>query len=213
MYANFTVNKGKRVNLMIIFKFIGILLLGYCLGNISPSYLAGKWFRKIDIREHGSGNAGATNVIRVLGWRFGVPVFLLDMLKGFGAAVLGSTLGGELGAALAAIGVVIGHDFPVFLNFRGGKGIASTTGIFLFLFPVPALIAVLLFVLLVWATRMVSVGSLGFVTCMLIYTLASGQHAILVSLAAGLMIFAYYRHAANIGRILRGEENRLSLIK
>jgi acyl phosphate:glycerol-3-phosphate acyltransferase len=198
---------------MIILKFIGILLLGYFLGNISPSYLAGKWFRKIDIREHGSGNAGATNVIRVLGWRFGVPVFLLDMLKGFGAAALGSALGGEIGAALAAIGVVIGHDFPVFLNFRGGKGIASTTGIFLFLFPVPALISVLLFVLLVWATRMVSVGSLGFVTCMLIYTLASGQHAILVSLAAGLMIFAYYRHAANIGRILRGEENRLSLIK
>lgn len=198
---------------MIIFKLIGILLMGYFLGNISPSYLSGKWFRNLDIREHGSGNAGATNVIRVLGWRFGVPVFLLDMLKGFGAAAIGSALGGEVGAALAAFGVVIGHDFPVFLNFRGGKGIASTTGIFLFLFPVPALISVLLFVLLVWATRMVSVGSLGFVTCMLIYTLASAQPAALVSLAAVLMVFAYYRHAANIGRILRGEENRLTLIK
>ena len=201
------------MNLMIILKFIGILLLGYFLGNVSPSYLAGKWFRKIDIREHGSGNAGATNVIRVLGWRFGVPVFLLDMLKGYGAAAIGASLGGEVGAALAAFGVVIGHDFPVFLNFRGGKGIASTTGIFLFLFPVPALISVLLFVLLVLATRMVSVGSLGFVTCMLVYALASGQPAALVSLAAALMVFAYYRHAANIGRILRGEENRLSLIK
>jgi glycerol-3-phosphate acyltransferase PlsY len=198
---------------MMIIKFIGILLMGYFLGNVMPSYLAGKWFRNIDIREHGSGNAGATNALRVMGWRFGVPVFILDLLKGFGAAALGAWLGGELGAVLASIGVVIGHDFPVFLNFRGGKGIASTTGIFLFLFPVPALIAVVLFILLVWATRMVSVGSLGFVTCMLIYTLASGQPALLVTLAAGLMVFAYYRHAANIQRILRGEENKLSLVK
>ena len=198
---------------MFVLKMIALLLMGYFIGNISPSYLCGRIFGKFDIRERGSGNAGATNVLRVMGWKFGVPVFLLDCLKGVAGVALGLWLGGEAGAALAAFGIVLGHDFPVFLKFRGGKGIASTTGIFLYLFPVPALIAVVVFVVIVLVTRWVSLGSLGFVVCMLVYTLVTAQPAAYVALAVFLTVFAFYRHATNIQRILRGEENRLTLVK
>lgn len=196
---------------MTILTSLGILIAGYLIGNISFAYYAGRVFAGFDIREKGSGNAGATNVIRVLGWKIGIGVFVLDALKGLAAAAIGLALGGEVGAMLAAFGVVLGHDFPVFLNFRGGKGIASTTGIFLFLFPLPALGAVLLFILIVLVSRWVSLGSLVFVSCVLVYVLATGQPAPYAVLAAGLTLFAFMRHSANIQRLLRGEENRLSL--
>lgn len=196
---------------MTILTSLGLLIAGYLIGNISFAYYAGRIFGGFDIREKGSGNAGATNVIRVLGWKIGIGVFVLDALKGLAAAAIGLVLGGEVGAMLAAFGVVLGHDFPVFLNFRGGKGIASTTGIFLFLFPLPALGAVLLFVLIVLVSRWVSLGSLVFVSCVLAYVLVSGQPTAYAVLAAGLTLFAFLRHSANIQRLLRGEENRLSL--
>ncbi len=196
---------------MTILTSLGLLIAGYLIGNISFAYYAGRIFGGFDIREKGSGNAGATNVIRVLGWKIGIGVFVLDALKGLAAAAIGLALGGEVGAMLAAFGVVLGHDFPVFLNFRGGKGIASTTGIFLFLFPLPALGAVLLFILIVLVSRWVSLGSLVFVSCVLAYVLVSGQPTAYSVLAAGLTLFAFLRHSANIQRLLRGEENRLSL--
>lgn len=196
---------------MTILTSLGLLIAGYLIGNISFAYYAGRIFGGFDIREKGSGNAGATNVIRVLGWKIGIGVFVLDALKGLAATAIGLALGGEVGAMLAAFGVVLGHDFPVFLNFRGGKGIASTTGIFLFLFPLPALGAVLLFILIVLVSRWVSLGSLVFVSCVLAYVLVSGQPTAYAVLAAGLTLFAFLRHSANIQRLLRGEENRLSL--
>lgn len=189
----------------------GSFLTGYLLGNISPAYLVGRWFAKLDIREFGSGNAGTTNVIRVLGWKYGIPVFILDALKGLAAAALGSALGGIWGAALAAIGVVIGHDLPIFLNFRGGKGIASTAGIFVFLFPLPALIGIALFLLLVLTTRMVSAGSLAFVSSFFLFTVLTGQAVPWVILSASLALFAIIRHLENIERILAGKENTISL--
>lgn len=196
---------------MTILTSLGSLITGYLIGNISFAYYSGRIFGGFDIRERGSGNAGATNVIRVLGWKIGIGVFVLDALKGLAAVALGGALGGEVGITLAAFGVILGHDFPVFLNFRGGKGIASTTGIFLYLFPLPAVGAILLFVFIVLLTRWVSLGSLVFVSSMLVYVLISGQPAAYAALAIGLVVFAFLRHSANIQRILRGEENRLSL--
>jgi glycerol-3-phosphate acyltransferase PlsY len=196
---------------MTILKLFAIFLAAYLIGNFSPAYLIGKIVGKFDIREKGSGNAGTTNVIRLLGWRYGALVFFLDSVKGLAAVGLGFWLGAELGVVSAAFGVVIGHDFPVLLNFHGGKGIASTTGIFLFLFPVPTLVAILVFVAVVLATRMVSAGSLVFVVCMTGYMLISHQSLVLLILGAGLTIFAFVRHIENIRRILHGKENKLSL--
>jgi glycerol-3-phosphate acyltransferase PlsY len=196
---------------MTVLKLIALFLSGYLIGNFSPAYLCGKIVGKFDIRKQGSGNAGTTNVIRLLGWRYGALVFFLDSVKGLAAAVFGFWLGAELGVMAAAFGVVLGHDFPVFLNFRGGKGIASTIGIFLFLFPVPTLMTMLVFVAVVLATRLVSVGSLVFVVCMTGYILLSHQPIALLILGVGLTLFAFARHIENIQRILRGEENKLSL--
>jgi len=192
------------------FKLLGIFILAYALGNFSPAYLCGRLFGGFDIRERGSGNAGATNVIRELGWRYGVLVFVLDALKGIAAVALGNWLAGDPGIAAAVFGVVIGHDFPVVLNFRGGKGVAATVGIMLSLFPVSTLIALALFILVVMLTHMVSLGSLTFVTGMAVFTLVSDQPVALAIAAVGVAVFAILRHRANIKRILNGTENTLS---
>jgi acyl phosphate:glycerol-3-phosphate acyltransferase len=189
---------------------LAVFLIGYLLGNISPAYLFGRWFGKLDIRECGSGNAGTTNVIRVMGWKYGVPVFILDAGKGLAAAAIGLALGGMWGATAGAIGVVVGHDLPVFLNFRGGKGIASTSGIFFFLFPVPAMIGLLCFFLLVLATRMVSAGSLVFAISFFLFTILSGQAVAWLILSSSLALFSIIRHVENIRRILEGRENKIS---
>jgi len=195
---------------MMVIKIIGIFILAYVLGNLSPAYIVGKVAGGIDIREHGSGNAGATNVLRLLGWRYGALVFILDVLKGLAAVGAGYWLGGTSGMTAAAFGVVLGHDFPAVLNFRGGKGIAATTGILLNLFPVPTLIGILVFVVVVLLTKMVSLGSLVFVISMAVYTLISGQPTAMVAVAVGLAVFAVVQHRANIQRILAGAENKIS---
>lgn len=198
---------------MNLLQLIVILLMGYAIGNFSPAYLVGRLVGNFDIRERGSGNAGATNVLRLVGWRYGALVFILDLLKGLISSSIGFHLAGYAGLAAASIGVILGHDFPALLNFRGGKGIASTTGIFLSLFPLPTLAAILVFVLVVLVTRMVSVGSLVFVLSMTAYTLVTKQPITLIVLAIWVAVFAIGRHGENIKRILRGAENKLSFGK
>ncbi len=201
------------MHFMNIVQLTATLLMGYLIGNISPAYLLGRSVGNFDIRERGSGNAGATNVMRLIGWRYGALVFILDMLKGLLSSSLGFWLAGYPGLAAAAFGVILGHDFPALLNFRGGKGIASTTGIFLSLFPLPTLAAILLFALVVLQTRMVSVGSLVFVLAMTAYTLITNQPLVLGVLAVAVAVFALLRHKENIKRILNGVENKITLGK
>lgn len=198
---------------MTFIQIIGVFTLGYALGNFSPAYLVGRLAGGFDIREQGSGNAGATNVMRTLGWRYGALVFVLDALKGAAAAAAGYWLGGDVGLAAAGIGVVLGHDFPAVLNFRGGKGIAATTGILLSLLPLPTLAGILVFVLVVLGTRMVSLGSLVFVSGMAAYALLSQQPVALIVIAVAAAVFAILRHRENIQRILTGVENRISFQK
>ena len=189
------------------------LLLGYALGNFSPAYLLGRWIGGFDIREQGSGNAGATNVMRTLGWRYGVLVFTLDIIKGAAAAALGFWLAGNFGLAAAGVGVVLGHDYPAALGFRGGKGIAATTGVLLSLIPIPTLVGILVFVLIILGTRMVSVASLTFVSGMAVYTILTNQPLYLIALAVIAAIFAIVRHKDNIRRVLAGVENKISFQK
>jgi glycerol-3-phosphate acyltransferase PlsY len=190
---------------------IAFLVLSYLLGAIPSSYVMGRLARGIDLREEGSGNLGATNAFRVLGWRLAVPVLIVDLLKGwvpafFFAGWAGVGPGWALVFGAAAI---IGHVFSIYMRFRGGKGVATSGGVFIALAPLAALIAVIAWGLVVAMTRIVSLASLtaAFVIPIVI-GLTAGTGA-LFWLSIGLMVFVVYAHRANLRRLLRGEENRI----
>ncbi|MDP8232337.1 MAG: glycerol-3-phosphate 1-O-acyltransferase PlsY [Candidatus Zophobacter franzmannii] len=198
--------------------------IAYFLGSIPFSYLAGK-LRGIDIREHGSGNAGATNTLRVLGTGLGVVVMLLDMLKGALAVIVAKLLVPESSGmmyelTIVSIGVIaiVGHIFPVFLKFKGGKGVATTAGVFLSLAPLSIIIAILVFFIIVLLTRYVSLGSiLAGLTAfgiVLYQNIKSDFGSLPTLILLGLMVlFIIIRHKSNIDRLLKGTENRISFSK
>lgn len=186
------------------------IILGYLLGSISFSYLVGKYKAGIDIREYGSGNAGATNTLRVLGKKSAAIVFLADGLKGAVAVLLGFLLtGSDYGMALAGLGAIIGHNWPVFFGFRGGKGVATTIGVIVCVAFLPAIYAGILAILLLLLTRIVSLASLTFVTLLPFSILLTGYDLAYFWMAIGMAVLSYWRHRANIKRILKGTESRL----
>ncbi|MBU7315901.1 glycerol-3-phosphate 1-O-acyltransferase PlsY [Paenibacillus oleatilyticus] len=191
------------------------LLIGYLLGSISFSYLAGKVLKGIDIREHGSGNAGATNTLRVLGKGPGIAVLLLDVLKGVAAVWVGTWLSGgdPLFEVLAGISVIVGHNWPVFFGFRGGKGIATTIGVMATLAFLPALIAGIVAIVSIAITRYVSLGSLLFTALLpiLIWFMVDSREIFALSLL--LFVFAWVKHRSNIVKLLKGQENKLGAKK
>ena len=192
---------------------IGVVV-GYILGSIPFAYLAGRIVRGIDLREHGSGNLGATNVYRTLGAKVAGVVFLLDVLKGAAPVWLVLRYGrGDhiLGWAIAAgIASVAGHAKPIFLLWRGGgKGVATATGVFLALAPVPTLVAVASWIAVVALSGYVSLGSLiAAIALPVAIATLMGVHAILFPVSVALAVFVFWSHRANIGRLRRGEEHR-----
>ncbi|SDC39898.1 glycerol-3-phosphate acyltransferase PlsY [Paenibacillus sp. UNCCL117] len=187
------------------------LIIGYLLGSISFSFLAGKLLKGIDIRQHGSGNAGATNTLRVLGKGPGIAVLVLDMLKGVAAVWLGHVLsGGEpLILVLAGISVIVGHNWPIFFGFRGGKGIATTIGVMVSLAFLPALLAGVVAILSIVWTRYVSLGSLLFTALLPLFIWLLGRPAEILWLSLLLFVFAWFRHRSNIVKLMKGQENKL----
>lgn len=197
-----------------------VVVLSYLLGSISTSIIAGKVFRSIDIRDYGSGNAGATNAFRVLGPTTGIIVIVLDVGKAVIATLLVSRLGdvelmsSESYSLIAGSSAVIGHVWTVFAGFRGGKGVGAAAGMILSLYPLPFLATLTLFLLALFLTGIVSVGSISaaFFFPLLIWLLDSSGTAHyslllrIVSIAVGLLIL--FTHRSNIGRLLRHEENR-----
>ncbi|GAA4709183.1 glycerol-3-phosphate 1-O-acyltransferase PlsY [Brevibacillus fulvus] len=187
------------------------IVIGYLLGSISFSYLIAKKIAGIDIRSHGSGNAGATNTLRVLGKGPAILVLLLDLLKGLAALGIAYLISGgdTLAYAFAGIFAIIGHNWPVFFGFRGGKGIATTIGVALGYSPTAFLIAVIVTIIVIAITRYVSLGSLVFVTLLpiLLYTVA--HQPMLAAFSLLIMLFAYIRHYKNILNLLRGTERKL----
>jgi len=201
-------------------RIIVALGAAFLLGSIPFAVIVSKYVYHCDIRDHGSGNAGATNVFRVLGWRAGVLVGTLDILKGTAAAAFTVILiRGQvapnigdwivIGAALAA---VAGHSYSPWVKLRGGKGIATGAGALLIVTPWAMPILVFSFVLVIYTSRMVSLGSIIVVLefpilCILLY---SDNTAIVVtSFVASALVL--WRHRANIGRIFRGEETRIDV--
>lgn len=187
-----------------------VIVLSYLLGNISTGFLLGKWLRNTDIREYGSRNAGATNALRVFGAKIGLLTLAGDMLKGYLATRIGYALGGETLMAIAALSVVVGHNYPVFLNFKGGKGIATTAGVLLALSPVLFLVQITLMVLIVWTTKYVSLGSVinAILLPILIAIFYRPFSWTLVGATALMGLMAVFRHRANIQRLLNGTERK-----
>lgn len=186
------------------------ILAGYFLGSISFSYLVGKYSAGIDIREHGSGNAGATNTLRVLGKRAAAIVFLADGLKGALAVWIGYLItGSDAGMALSGLSAIAGHNWPVFFGFRGGKGVATTIGVIVTVAFLPALYAGIVATLLLWVTRIVSLASLTFLTLLPFSILLSDLPAAYFWMSIGMAVMSYWRHRTNIVRLVQGKENRI----
>ena len=200
-----------------------VLVASYLLGSIPFGYLAGR-LAGIDIRKAGSGNIGATNVVRVLGKSYGYPVFFLDFLKGLGAVRISVLIATrvqpewgspEIFGIIAAVSTVIGHCFPLWLKFRGGKGIATSAGALFGLMPLAMLIGLAVWILVFWLTRYVSVASitaaiaLPFVIAILTRLNQSYGKALFYS-SLCIAAVVIWRHHSNLSRLMRGTEPRFT---
>jgi len=204
-----------------VLTFIAVALLGYLVGSLPAGYIAGR-IAGIDIRKVGSGNIGATNVLRVLGKRFGYAVFLVDFLKGVGAVVLSIFIAKsgrqsesmwELCATLSGVCCVIGHVYPVWLRFRGGKGVATSIGVLFGLVPLAALIMSTVWILTFETTRYVSVASITAalalpITVGAMFWLKYLNTPVLFYLSLCLAAVVVVRHRSNISRLRNGTEPR-----
>lgn len=192
------------------------ILVAYVTGSFPSAYLAGKW-RGVDLRKHGSGNLGATNVVRVLGIGIGAVVFIVDTLKGFLPVfflpALTGTVHPEIVSLTVGLAAILGHVRPIFLlGQKGGKGVATAGGVFLGVAWLPALIAIGVFIVVFATSRFVSVASLSAALALPFAFLVTGASIsdpyFLASIVVGLFVF--FTHRANIGRLRRGEEPRFT---
>ncbi|GAK39990.1 glycerol-3-phosphate 1-O-acyltransferase PlsY [Paenibacillus urinalis] len=190
---------------------ITAIIVSYLLGSVSFSFLFGKLMKGIDIRDHGSGNAGATNTLRTLGKGPAILVLALDIAKGVAAVWIGKWLGGDSAwvPALCGISAIIGHNWPVFFRFRGGKGIATAIGVLATLCFLPALYAGIIAILSIFITRYVSLGSLIFVFLTPLFLLILLYPWPLFWSSFIICIFAFWRHRTNITKLIQGKENKL----
>src|SRR4030095_10067078 len=203
---------------------LAVLLLGsYLLGSIPFGYLAGR-LGGIDIRQAGSGNVGATNVGRVFGKTYGYPVFAFDFVKGFGAVKISMLIAPgrppewnspEIFGILAALSSVLGHLYPPWLRFKGGKGVATSAGALLALTPVATLIGVAIWIIVFWLTRYVSLASItAAVVLPIVILVVSSQdqnkRKPLVYSSACLAAVVIWRHRSNLSRLMRGTEPRFT---
>jgi len=200
---------------------LAISILSYIIGSFPTGIIFGKLFKGVDVRQYGSKTMGATNVLRVLGARLGVTVLLVDILKGVIATLLiGGLNFGDIAFAphwlkiIAGLAAVIGHIFPAWVGFKGGKGVGTGAGVFIGLMPLEAGTALLFFLIIVILTRYVSLGSIlatiYILTALLAekFYLGMGIHDSYIVLALLLVVTVVITHRQNIGRLIRGEENK-----
>ena len=181
----------------------------YLLGAVPFSVLFSRGMLHKDVRRYGSGNPGTSNMTRAFGIKYGLLVLLFDMAKGFGAVYLGQWIMGPLGAYLGALCAVAGHNWPIYLKFKGGKGVATTVGVMLAFVPYITLVAMACFLVVLAVSRYFSLGSL---VCLgLVWVLVICLHfadTYLVVLCSVLVLVAIVQHRANIRRLKNGTENR-----
>jgi glycerol-3-phosphate acyltransferase PlsY len=203
-----------------VLVFISTALIAYLLGSIPTGFMVAK-ARGIDIRVVGSGNIGATNVFRILGKPAGVFVLFVDALKGWVAVFVIAGLGADLIhapagslnhdwlAICAGLGAVLGHNYTCWLNFKGGKGIATSAGVLLALVPVPLLIIFAVWIVVFLLTRYVSLASIAASITLPFASWATGKSVALIAVTGSMGVLAVYKHKANIRRLLDGTESRI----
>lgn len=201
---------------------IASVLIAYLLGSIPTSVWWGRAFHGVDVRQHGSRNAGATNTFRVLGLRAGIPVLFIDILKGFlPVRILPNFTGLQPDTApwmwfrVALVGAaVIGHLYPVFASFKGGKGVATSLGGVLAVHPGAAAICVIVFAVVFFLSRYVSLGSLcaALAFPLAVVMIYKEFSPVKIGFAVALCLLVFYTHRENILRLIRGQENRMSLV-
>lgn len=198
--------------------YIAIVIISYLLGNISTSYIVAKRLAGVDIRTQGSGNAGSTNVLRTLGKKAGALTFVGDVLKGLLAVLIARLIAYSMHidqstcAYLAVVAVVLGHNYPVFLGFKGGKGVATSLGSMLGMNPIIALTCLGFFIIIVAITKYVSLGSiLGISLSPIIMIINHNTKGILVTLF--LTISVAITHKENIKRLISGTERKIGTKK
>ena len=210
---------------MAILRFAAIIVIGYLLGNIPSGVLIGRFFGVRDVRKHGSGNSGTTNVLRTVGWLPSVLTLVCDCLKGWIACVIGKAIGGgagtqmgrDLGMLLGGFFAVVGHDFPVAMGFKGGKGIATSLALIIAIHPWLALAELVAVIVVVAVTRYMSIASLIAAVAFPVFTaiLCRGRenYGLFVLFSIMAAALAIFQHRGNIKRLIRGEENRLDFGK
>ena len=191
--------------------YILTCIIGHLLGSVSGGIITSRLANGPDLHTVGSKSTGASNVQRTMGWKFGIITFLIDGLKGIIACLIAWLItGSHFASLLAGLFCVIGHNWPVFFHFRGGKGVATTGGVMLYCFPVPALICIALTVAVIALFRYISVGSMLLVTVFFILSFFfSGPNTCVIVWAFLLMVMCIARHHANISRLIHGTENKL----
>ncbi len=212
-----------------------VMLVSYLVGSIPTSIIVTKALKGIDIRKYGSGNAGGTNVIRVLGWGPGVFVIIIDALKGFLAAVVLSRMfyghfpldnatpfsDFTVVQLIAGCSAILGHTWTVFAEFKGGKGIATAGGMLIGIAPIEVAIAFGVFTVVVVSSRYVSLGSvsaaIAFPLAMFVranvFDVATRYYHSMIFFSVAISVFLIYNHRSNIGRLLRGQEHRLDKLR
>jgi len=198
-------------------QFFAAIILAYLIGSVPTSYIAGRLTKGIDIRQYGSGNVGATNTLRVLGKKMGATILLIDMAKGaFCVIVLPAIFFSNqlhislpIFKAYIAAFVIFGHIWTIFLKFKGGKGVATTCGVFLSLSTIPAIIAILIWVLTVIISKYVSLSSLIMIISLPFLMLMFNQPRAYLILSITLCVLISYTHRSNIKRLIFGQENKI----
>jgi acyl phosphate:glycerol-3-phosphate acyltransferase len=210
------VQADNNVNILVT---LIAFLIAYLLGSVPTAVWTGKIFHGIDVREHGSGNAGATNTIRVLGWKTGIPVLLVDLAKGWAAAMLPALFNLATPESalltnlkiLTGISAIIGHIYPVFAGFRGGKGVATMFGVLVAIHPEVTLACIGVFLLIFIATGIVSVSSMtaGIAFPVLLLTVFETPSLLFKIFSVFVAVALLVTHRKNIKRLLKGEESKL----
>ena len=187
-----------------------LLILAYLMGSIPTGVIVGKAFGKVDPRTQGSKNIGATNVFRTAGKKLGIITLLGDILKGLiPVAIARGNLDSYFWIGAVALAAFLGHLYPIFLKFKGGKGIATGLGVFLALSPLPAILSLFVFGAVLFRWRFVSLGSLSATAAFPVLLALLDPHRIYIPFALIIGVFIFYRHRENIERMLGGKESKI----